>query len=1469
MPSDDDHAFGELVIEKGYVTREQVDESLENQSAMAEMGVVQTLGEVMVSKELLSRELQGQVLREVQRRSGRHKTIGSYELIAKLGEGGMGAVYRAKVQETGAVIALKVLAKALASDKSFVARFHREAELASGLDHPNIVRAIRSGESGGHHYFAMEYVEGENVGELLRREGVIPEGEALRIVRDVALALEHAHGSRLVHRDIKPDNIFLTPEGTAKLGDMGLAKVTDQEATRLTQSGMMVGTPHYISPEQVRGAEDLDTRCDIYSLGATLYHMMTGRTPFEGSSVLEVVNKHLTEELPWPADVNDDLTDDVCFLVQRMMAKAPEDRYQEPLDLIQDIDTVIRGQAPDTAVLDVGKSSIRKALKVRKVADAAERRRRRLEADAHRGPRRAGSIVRAPGPRAAGTNWAFVWGGVAAGVVMLIVAAIIATSGPKEPKSLPPIAVRRPKGRAGRGSRPRHGSDRRPERAEPTPDGRTPGIEADTGSTDASPASFREQGAASMLADIRKRWESGKLGRFDAHREIDRLFDRYPNTKALAEAEHLRLAIPQPTPGAGMWHVVSGFSNAARAGFGAVYPPEETIDLKAAYALPDGSKAKWALVKAPGATCDLTRINNRTNIVYYAFAFLVSAADQDVTIFTNSDDGIKVWLNGDVVVAENVYRGITHQPDRATKVRLKKGLNPVLVKVTQLSGPAALKLYVTGNEAEVIRAAKDPDDPAVYWALRALSDHLAQKRQKGPEPSGAAGIDPATAQVPRATMTGERLEALLDEFDRLALGGRYEEAQRLVASAKKEAGLSSFASVLATAGKVLDELVAAEKLREGGLADAVGKKIHISVGGIRRACKIVGLYDGGFLVEREVRMGPRRTTVTTRARFEDIEPWEMKNLRGSYRPTTPDGHIAVAIEAMAKKDLKAAKASLASAGEHPLVARYLSKLEPKVAKVPVPEAAPAPFVQDSGPDGVVSIEAESYHVSTDRGDRGWELSAKAGQSGAGCMMVPDLNIPGADHWSQNPMLSYRASFVKTGRHYVWVRGAGPDGKGDSVHVGLNGQLPDRGGAVSGFGSAWGWMRDRFRTSGHAYLDIPSAGVHTINVWMREDGFVFDKLVLTANQAYSPSDAGPIESRRVGAGPAATAETPADAGGSDAKDGWISVFNGRDLTGWTKFGVGKAYVKEGALVSEGGADLYCPADWTEFILEFEIKSKAGRSSSVAGIGLSQSGKTRRLTRLSASFKSDGDLHIMYGRTMLWRSGALFDISEWTSIRLEITQHGLKVFRHGELLGTADVSRVPLARGGIGFFSKSDNTVSLRNVSVQVISRDLEGWRTIFNGRDMTGWKSEGGKALVEDKALVSTDGADIWFPAKWEEYELDCEVKSDRSGVVIALGQTNFGRGLNRVQLRIHNDGDAHCAKWKSGPGKFPIGDWFHLRLRLTEEKLEIYRGSTLATTVDLSQVQSRPGGIYFYGWGGAGIAMMRRIRVRFPAPGKR
>ncbi|MFC1672310.1 serine/threonine-protein kinase, partial [Planctomycetota bacterium] len=339
--------------------------------------------------------------------------IEGYELRSMIGKGGMGAVYLATQVSMDRDVALKVLLPALAKDRDFVARFVREARAAGKLQHVNIVRGIDVGESKGYYYFAMEYIEGATVSGILKQRGKIPEANALGITLHIARALEHAWNHQIVHRDVKPSNILIAKDGTAKLMDLGLAKST-REDIAVTVTGVALGTPHYISPEQARGERDLDTRADIYSLGATLYHMVTGVVPFDGDTAAVVMTKHLTEQLPSPRSKNPDLSPGMCRLIEKMMAKDAADRYASPTELIQDISKVARGGVP------VGVKPKREA--------AGDDERRKA----------------APVPRRFSSE--LFWGTVVVGVILIgIVAFLLVRSKEKSSSSeRPPVVVERP-----------------------------------------------------------------------------------------------------------------------------------------------------------------------------------------------------------------------------------------------------------------------------------------------------------------------------------------------------------------------------------------------------------------------------------------------------------------------------------------------------------------------------------------------------------------------------------------------------------------------------------------------------------------------------------------------------------------------------------------------------------------------------------------------------------------------------------------------------------------------------------------------------------------------------------------------------------------------------------------------------------------------------------------------------------------
>jgi len=255
------------------------------------------------------------------------RIIGGFELISKLGKGGMGAVFKARQISVDRIVALKILPPRLARNKTFAERFLREARSAAKLDHPNIVQAISAGQDGVYYYFAMECVSGPTVARMLKAKGVLPERRALELARDVARALDCAHEAGLVHRDVKPDNILVDADGAAKLADLGLAREIEVTDANLTQAGVAIGTPNYISPEQIRGERDIDGRSDIYSLGATLYHMLVGQAPYAGGSSNEVMAKHLAEPVPDARKANPDISPAVAAIVRKAMAKEAARRY--------------------------------------------------------------------------------------------------------------------------------------------------------------------------------------------------------------------------------------------------------------------------------------------------------------------------------------------------------------------------------------------------------------------------------------------------------------------------------------------------------------------------------------------------------------------------------------------------------------------------------------------------------------------------------------------------------------------------------------------------------------------------------------------------------------------------------------------------------------------------------------------------------------------------------------------------------------------------------------------------------------------------------------------------------------------------------------------------------------------------------------------------------------------------------------
>ena len=263
-------------------------------------------------------------------------TVGNYDLVAKLAEGGMGTVYKGCHRLTGQVVAIKIVPPNLVHNPVLQKRFENEFRAASSLDHPNIVRALDYGMAEGRPFLVLEFVEGESLGRRLARGGRLPEAEAMRIIGLAARGLEHAHQQGLVHRDVKPDNILLTPDGQVKIADLGLVKEVEADLN-LTRTGRGLGTPHYMAPEQFRNAKNADIRCDIYSLGATLYAMVTGQQPFRSLGPLEAWMRKVNDDLPSPRQVVPELSERVDWAIRRAMKADPQLRPESCRDFMEDL----------------------------------------------------------------------------------------------------------------------------------------------------------------------------------------------------------------------------------------------------------------------------------------------------------------------------------------------------------------------------------------------------------------------------------------------------------------------------------------------------------------------------------------------------------------------------------------------------------------------------------------------------------------------------------------------------------------------------------------------------------------------------------------------------------------------------------------------------------------------------------------------------------------------------------------------------------------------------------------------------------------------------------------------------------------------------------------------------------------------------------------------------------------------------
>ncbi len=353
MPRPADQIFLRLAVKGGYLGHEDAD------GVWEELCRLEAEGEPTKARLLclefgfmdkgLARQIKHEVrsyLEQMARDESRHeRRIADFELLDRLSSGAMGSVYRARHLRLGKVVALKLLNPDLARDASYVARFAQEARAAASLDHPNVVQAYDVGQAGDLHYIAMEFVDGKTLKELIDRRGRLEEAAAVEIALQMLDALKHAHENSLVHRDVKPANIMITKEGRAKLLDLGLVRRTDVE-NGLTGEGKAIGTPYFMAPEQAldKGA---DYRADLYSLGATLFNMVTGEKPYVASTPVAVMNMHLKAPIPEAHVVEPAVSTGLSKVIAKLLAKRPADRYQDHADLKNDLELVLQGFMPE------------------------------------------------------------------------------------------------------------------------------------------------------------------------------------------------------------------------------------------------------------------------------------------------------------------------------------------------------------------------------------------------------------------------------------------------------------------------------------------------------------------------------------------------------------------------------------------------------------------------------------------------------------------------------------------------------------------------------------------------------------------------------------------------------------------------------------------------------------------------------------------------------------------------------------------------------------------------------------------------------------------------------------------------------------------------------------------------------------------------------------------------------------------
>ncbi len=346
MASREEMILAVKAVQNQFLTQDLVQQCMDIQRTLAERGKEISLIRIFEKKKLLDKHqlhfLQtGEgVSLDLSTPQGR-KAIEGYLISRKIGQGGMATVYQARTSELRDLAALKILFPHHYGNKRFVEGFLNEAKLMYELQHENLVQGSDYGQSSGYYYMALEHVDGPSVQDMIDEEGRLSEEMALHVILQVARCLEYLGSKGITHRDIKPDNMLMTSSGQIKLCDLGFAKGADSAGEG--EEGITCGTVQYISPEQARGRSDVDIRSDIYSMGATLYHLVIGEVPFSGADGMEVMAKQVLEGLSSDKTKSGMISHHMHYFIEKMMAKEREIRYQSPRELIEDLEAVVEG----------------------------------------------------------------------------------------------------------------------------------------------------------------------------------------------------------------------------------------------------------------------------------------------------------------------------------------------------------------------------------------------------------------------------------------------------------------------------------------------------------------------------------------------------------------------------------------------------------------------------------------------------------------------------------------------------------------------------------------------------------------------------------------------------------------------------------------------------------------------------------------------------------------------------------------------------------------------------------------------------------------------------------------------------------------------------------------------------------------------------------------------------------------------